>query len=56
VIIFFEIKPGNEAIHKSVTMGEVTVEFINVVQNWGEVSVDALSVATAANCYELRKR
>ncbi len=56
VSIFFEIEPGNEAIHKAVTMGEVTVEFINVVQNRGEVSVDALSVATAADCCKLRKR
>jgi hypothetical protein len=56
VSIFFEIESGNEAIHKSVTMGEVTVKFINIVQNRGEVSVDALSVATAADCCELRKR
>jgi hypothetical protein len=56
VSIFFEIKPRNEAIHKAVTMGEMTVEFINVIQNWGEISVDALSVATAANCCKLRER
>jgi hypothetical protein len=43
VSILFEIETWDEAVYESMTTGEVTVEFIDVIQDWREVSVDTIS-------------
>lgn len=39
--VFFEVEAGDEAIEEAVAVGEMPVEFIDVVEDGGELSIDS---------------
>ena len=45
--VFFKIEARDEAVHEAMAAGEVTIELIDVMQDWGEIAVDAVSIPTA---------
>jgi hypothetical protein len=38
-IVFFEIKAWDEAVHEAVVVGEMTVEFVDIVEDRAKVAV-----------------
>jgi len=52
--VFFEVETGNEAVHEAVTTREMAVEFINIIQDWGEIAIDSSSISECGG--ELRER
>jgi hypothetical protein len=45
-VVLFEIKAWDEAIHEAVVVGEMTVKFVDKVEDRAEVAVDTSAVAT----------
>jgi hypothetical protein len=52
--VLFEVETGDEAVHEAVMTGEMAVEFINVIEDWGEITIDSSSVSECRG--ELRER
>jgi hypothetical protein len=50
VCVLFQIETRDEAVHETMTTGEMTVEFIDVMKDWREISVNSIAVTTATSC------
>jgi hypothetical protein len=45
--IFFEVESRDEAVQEAMVTREMSVKFIDIVEDWAEVSVDASAVTQA---------
>jgi hypothetical protein len=42
--VLFEIEAGDEAVYEAVAVGEMTIEFVDIVEDGAEVAVDGVAV------------
>lgn len=55
--VFFEVESGNKTVQEAVAMGKVSIEFVDVVEDRAEVSVDTSAISEPIQArVELRER